>query len=130
MIVADIPGLIAGAHRNRGLGIAFLRHIERCLCLLYVLDTSLPEPWEQLEVLRYEIGQYDENLLERPSGILANKMDLVQSKQNFIELKKRVDKLGLPLFPVSAQNNLGIAPILSYVRKLYDISNTSEDSSE
>nr|SVE73713.1 EOG090X0ACU [Daphnia atkinsoni] len=128
--VADIPGLIAGAHRNRGLGIAFLRHVERCLCLLYVVDTSLPEPWEQLEVLRYELGQYDENLLERPSGVLANKMDLDQSKKNLSELELYANKLNLPLFPVSAQNSVGLVPILHYVRKLYDVSFTEVGSDE
>nr|CAG4637221.1 EOG090X0ACU [Ceriodaphnia reticulata]SVE73093.1 EOG090X0ACU [Ceriodaphnia reticulata] len=124
--VADIPGLIAGAHRNRGLGIAFLRHIERCLCLLYVVDASLPQPWQQLEVLRYELEQYDSKLLERPSGVLANKMDLHQSKENLNALKSYVDKLNLPLFPVSAQNHLGISSVLHYVRQLYDGSNTEE----
>ena len=118
--------MIAGAHRKRGLGIAFLRHIERCLCLLYVVDTSLPQPWQQLEVLRYELEQYDSNLLERPSGVLANKMDLIQSKENYNELKSYVDKLNLPIFPVSAQNNVGILPVLNYARQLYDISTKEE----
>lgn len=128
--MADIPGLIAGAHRNRGLGIAFLRHIERCLCLLYVVDTSLPEPWKQLEVLRYELRQYDQNLLERPSGILANKMDLDQSKKNLSELELYANELNLPLFPVSAQNSVGLVPILHHVRKLYDVSITEVGSDE
>nr|CAH0104739.1 unnamed protein product [Daphnia galeata] len=127
--VADIPGLIAGAHRNRGLGIAFLRHIERCLCLLYVVDTSLPEPWQQLEVLRYELEQYDPHLLQRPSGVLANKMDLPQSTLNLNELRRYVDEINLPFFPVSAMNNVGILPILHYVRQLYD-STTREISDE
>ncbi|EFX68558.1 hypothetical protein DAPPUDRAFT_203237 [Daphnia pulex] len=128
--VADIPGLIAGAHRNRGLGIAFLRHIERCLCLLYVVDTSLPEPWQQLEVLRYELEQYDPHLLERPSGVLANKMDLPQSTINLKELKQYVEKINLPLFPVSAMNNVGVLPILHFVRQLYDSSTTKENFDE
>nr|SVE74337.1 EOG090X0ACU [Daphnia barbata] len=128
--VADIPGLIAGAHRNRGLGIAFLRHIERCLCLLYVVDTSLPEPWQQLEVLQYELGQYDQRLLERPSGILANKIDLAQSEKNLAELERYAIDMNVPLFPVSAKDRVGLLPILHYVRKLYDGSRAEEGYDE
>ena len=122
--VADIPGLISGAHRNRGLGIGFLRHIERCLCLLYVVDSSQPEPWQQLEILRYELGEYNPDLLQRPSGVLANKMDLPESIKNYEELKRYVDNLQLPLFPVSGLNNVGVLPILRYIKQLYDVCNT------
>jgi GTP-binding protein len=88
------------------------------------VDTSLSEPWQQLEVLRYELEQYDPYLLERPSGVLANKMDLPQSTINITKLRQYVDKINLPLFPVSAMNNVGILPILHYVRQLYDVSTT------
>nr|CAG4641903.1 EOG090X0ACU [Eurycercus lamellatus] len=118
--VADIPGIIAGAHRNRGLGIAFLRHIERCVCLLYIVDTSMPAPWKQLEVLRYELEQYNSELLTRPSAVLANKMDIKHSESNLDELKRYVAALNLPLFPISAQENLRILPVLKYIRQLYD----------
>ena len=60
--VADIPGLIRGAHLNYGLGFAFLRHVERCVCLLYVLDMSADRPWVQLEDLQYELNQYQVGL--------------------------------------------------------------------
>lgn len=126
--VADIPGLIAGAHRNRGLGIGFLRHIERCLGLLYLVDTSVPEPWLQLEVLRYEINEYNPDLLLRPSGVLANKMDLAESGKNYDGLKRYVDELNLPLFPVSGLNSVGIPPILRFIKQLYDVCNTEKVS--
>ena len=63
--VADIPGLIEGSHMNKGLGISFLRHIEKCACLLYVLDVSTKEPWIQLEQLQYELEQYMQHLSKR-----------------------------------------------------------------
>ncbi len=94
------------------------------------MDASLPEPWQQLEVLRYELGQYDPDLLERPSGVLANKMDLPQSTINLKELRQYVEKINLPLFPVSAMNNVGVFPILHYVRQLYDGSTTRENLDE
>lgn len=63
--VADIPGLIEGSHLNRGLGISFLRHIEKCACLLYVIDMSVKEPWKHLQQLQYELEQYMKHLSKR-----------------------------------------------------------------
>lgn len=118
--VADIPGLIAGAHRNRGLGISFLRHIERCVCLLYVIDCSMPEAHHQLDVLRHEIEQYNELLLARPSAVVANKMDEPSARDNLVTLQEHVDHLKLPLFPISAKERSGIVPVLKHIRLLYD----------
>lgn len=115
--VADIPGLIPGAHENRGLGISFLRHIERCVCLLYVIDLSTEEPWSQLELLKFELEQYKTGLSERPHAVVGNKMDLEISRQNFLELQKRTN---LPLFPVSAEKRLNLKPLLTHLRKMYD----------
>ncbi len=58
-LVADIPGLIPDAHRNRGLGIDFLRHIQRCVCLIYVIDFSDPDPLGQYNSLVSELGHFD-----------------------------------------------------------------------
>lgn len=118
--MADIPGIISGAHRNRGLGIAFLRHIERCYCLLYIIDASLPSPWEQIAVLRYELEQYNSELLNRQSAIVANKMDAVGAEANLPELKRYAKENNLPLFPISARENLHILPVLRFIRQLYD----------
>ena len=63
--VADIPGLIEGSHLNRGLGIAFLRHIEKCACLLYVIDMSVNNPYLHLTHLQYELEQYMKHLSKR-----------------------------------------------------------------
>ncbi|XP_047469034.1 mitochondrial ribosome-associated GTPase 2-like isoform X4 [Penaeus chinensis] len=117
LAVADIPGLIEGAHRNHGLGITFLRHIERCRCLLYVLDASQPEPWEQLRILKYELEQYQEGLSNRPHAIVANKIDLPESQENVEELAQHTD---LPLVPVSAKMGQQLVPLLSLLRLLVD----------
>ena len=92
--------MIAGAHRNRGLGISFLRHIERCVCILYIVDTAQPEPWQQLEVLRYEIEQYNSDLLGRPSAVVANKMDLPKALTNLQQLRQYAEEINLPLFTI------------------------------
>jgi GTP-binding protein len=122
--VADIPGLIPDAHKNRGLGVQFLRHIERCMCLLYVIDLSVENPWEQLDHLKHELEQYKPGLSERPHAVIGNKMDLKVAQSNYIELQKRTN---LPLFPVSAEKKLNIKPVLIHLRQLYDKNNPSND---
>ena len=115
--VADIPGLIPGAHENKGLGISFLRHIQRCACLLYVIDLSVAEPWRQLEALKYELEQYQKGLSERPHAVIGNKMDLQVAQDNLRDLQKQTS---LPVFPVSAMNSSNLTPLLLYLRKMYD----------
>ena len=115
--VADIPGLIPGAHENKGLGISFLRHIQRCICLLYVIDLSVSEPWKQLEALKYELEQYQEGLSERPHAVIGNKMDLEVAREN---LKDLMNHTNLPVFPVSAENRSNLNPLLLHLRELYD----------
>lgn len=90
--IADIPGLIEGAHRNLGLGHDFLRHITRCQILLFVLDTAGSEgrhPVEDLQNLRREIDLFDSRLSNRPWYVIANKMDLLGSEENLAALKTR-----------------------------------------
>jgi GTP-binding protein len=90
--VADIPGLIEGAHRNVGLGHDFLRHITRCRILLFVLDIAGSEgrhPIEDLQNLRREIALYDPRLSERPWYVVANKMDLPEAAENLRALEQR-----------------------------------------
>ncbi len=83
-IVADIPGLIAGAHEGHGLGLQFLRHIERTRLLLYVIDVSVgnaPDPVDQIKVLRAELEQHDPQLVRKPSMIVASKIDVVDEER-------------------------------------------------
>ena len=115
--MADIPGLIEGAHQNRGLGFSFLRHIERCVCLLYVIDLSGHKCWTQLSALKNELEQYQKGLSERPHAIIANKIDLPWAKKNLELLKKEVN---LPIFVISAKHRENIRPLLSHIRSLYD----------
>ena len=116
--VADIPGLIRGAHQNHGLGFAFLRHVERCVCLLYVLDMSADQPWRQLEDLQYELDMYSPGLADRPHAIVANKMDLKSAQVNLEELRRRTD---LQVIPVSAKRKENMEQVLVHLRQLYDV---------
>ncbi|ODN05317.1 Mitochondrial ribosome-associated GTPase 2 [Orchesella cincta] len=125
--VADIPGVIEDAHRNRGLGIQFLRHIQRCVCLLYVIDlsTSNPTPFEILETLKEEIRHYDATMLNRPSMIVANKLDLPEAKANFQDFKSSVGD-SMPIIPVSAKFGFNLKDLLIELRKIYDTKQAKE----
>ena len=94
--VADIPGLIEGAHANRGLGHEFLRHIMRCRVLLFVLDMAASdgrEPWDDLASLRTEVRLYSDELAQRPWLIVANKLDVEGSRARLKVLKQRFKKI-------------------------------------
>jgi GTP-binding protein len=119
LLVADIPGLIEDAHRNRGLGISFLRHIERCVCLVYVIDLASEEPWSQLQVLYDELDHYNPDLRKRPSIVLGNKMDLEEGKRNLGEFRRRVGESGV-VIPVSAKEGINLKALLSHIRIFYD----------
>jgi GTP-binding protein len=107
--VADIPGLIEGAHRNVGLGHDFLRHIVRCRLLIFVLDIAGSEgrnPTADLDSLRRELDLYDPQLGQRQWMIVANKMDLPPAEDNLVALKRRYpDRV---IIPISAKNGLGV----------------------
>jgi len=107
--VADIPGLIEGAHRGVGLGHEFLRHITRCRVLIFVLDVAGSEgrnPVEDLQNLRREIDLYDPTLSSRAWFVVANKMDLPGAKKNLKTLQERFPKL--QILPTSAAKGEGI----------------------
>jgi GTPase len=107
--VADIPGLIEGAHRGLGLGHEFLRHITRCRVLVFVVDVAGSEgrnPVEDLQSLRREIDLYDPMLSSRAWLVVANKMDLPNAKENLKALQKGFPKL--QILPTSAAKGEGI----------------------
>ena len=83
-VMADIPGLIEGAHEGHGLGLQFLRHIERTRLLLYLIDVSVgneTNPVSQLEVLRSELEEHDPKLVRKPAAVVASKMDSVEGEK-------------------------------------------------
>jgi GTP-binding protein len=108
-IIADIPGLIEGAHRGLGLGHEFLRHITRCRILVFVIDVAGSEgrnPVEDLRNLRREIDLYDPALSSRPWLVVANKMDLPDAKKNLEAVQERFPKT--KIIPTSAAKGEGM----------------------
>jgi GTP-binding protein len=79
LVVADVPGLIEGAHQGRGLGHRFLRHVSRCRVLAYAVDASAPDPAADLATVRAEVAAYDRELAARPSVVVVTKADLVEA---------------------------------------------------
>ncbi|KAI4969920.1 hypothetical protein ZWY2020_000834 [Hordeum vulgare] len=127
--VADIPGLVKGAHENRGLGHAFLRHIERTKALSYVLDLAATlngrngiPPWEQLCDLVVELEHYQEGMTKWPSLIIANKIDEEGADAMYEELKRRVH--GVAIFPVCAILQEGVPDLRVGLRDLMSASDT------
>src|SRR6266704_264306 len=107
--IADIPGLIEGAHRGLGLGHEFLRHITRCRIFLFVVDVAGSEgrnPVEDVQQLRKELDLYDSRLSERPWFLIANKMDLPAAEENLKALRKKFPKIDI--VPISAAKGDGI----------------------
>ena len=116
--IADIPGLIEGAHRGLGLGHEFLRHITRCRILLFVVDIAGSEgrnPIEDLANLRREIDLYDPALSKRPWYIIANKMDLPAARENLEALQHRFPTIETAA--VSAQTHQGMERLSKKLEK-------------
>jgi GTP-binding protein len=112
LTIADIPGLIEGAHRGLGLGHEFLRHITRCRILVFVIDVAGSEgrnPLEDLQNLRREIDLYDPALSSRPWLVVANKMDLPDAEKNLRAIQARFPKI--KIIPTSAAKGEGIAEL-------------------
>ncbi len=127
--IADIPGLIEGAHRNVGLGHDFLRHITRCRMLLFVLDAAGSEgrhPIEDLQNLRREIDLYDPRLAQRPWRIIANKMDLPGAEENLEALRKRFP--AVEVVPISAAKSQGLSELKERLRDWLFVGNAPREA--
>ncbi len=116
-IMADIPGLVEGAHAGVGLGHAFLRHVERTRLLVHVLDIAGSEgrdPLEDFERINDELAQYG-SLAERPQIVAANKMDLPEGEENLKRLQTLLAHADIPVFPISAATHKGLEELVHAV---------------
>lgn len=124
-VVADIPGLIEGAHRGAGLGLQFLRHLQRTRLLVHVLDTAGLEgrdPLEDFERINAEVAQYSPELARLPQLVAANKMDLPEARQRWPQLRAALATRGIEAYPVSAASREGLEPLLrAMARTLADL---------
>ncbi|MER1986010.1 MAG: GTPase ObgE [Solibacillus sp.] len=121
--MADLPGLIEGAHQGVGLGMQFLRHIERTRVIVHVIDMSGMEgrdPYDDYLVINDELKQYNLRLTERPQIVVANKMDMPNAEENLEEFKKKIGE-DVKVFPVSALSRQGLKPVLFEIADLLEV---------
>lgn len=122
-VIADLPGLIEGASQGEGLGDKFLRHIERTKVIAHVVDMSAVEgrnPYEDYVLINKELEEFNPKLLKKPQIIIANKMDLENSKENLDEFKKKLNNNDIKIFEVSAATNTGLTQVLDFLADLLD----------
>jgi len=114
-VVADVPGLIEGAHRGLGLGHQFLRHLERTRVLIHLVDVSSAsgrDPAHDLDTVRQELQLFQPALAAKPQIVAANKIDALDDEQRVRKLQRRSAKLGLPFFRISGVTGAGVAELL------------------
>jgi len=113
-VMADLPGLIEGAHAGVGLGHQFLRHIERTRVIVHVIDMAAVEgrdPFEDYLTINRELKEYNLRLTERPQIIVANKMDMPEAEENLRKFKEKLEE-DYPIFPISAVTRKGLRDLL------------------
>ena len=114
-VVADVPGLIEGAHRGQGLGHQFLRHLERTKVLVHLVDISSGtgrDPADDLDTLRRELELFEPTLAAKPQIVAANKMDALDDETRVTALEGRANALGLPFLKISAVSGAGVPDLL------------------
>ena len=119
-VIADIPGIIEGASEGTGLGLQFLRHIERTRLLLHVIDVSGIEgrnPVEDFNIINNELKSYSEKLSTRTQIIVASKADLIQDEEQYNELAKLAEEKNMKIFKISSVTGEGVKELLDYVSK-------------
>ncbi|MBR3672896.1 MAG: GTPase ObgE [Clostridia bacterium] len=119
-VIADIPGIIEGASEGTGLGLQFLRHIERTRLLLHVIDVSGIEgrnPVEDFNIINNELKSYSEKLSTRTQIIVASKADLIQDEEQYNELVKLAEEKNMKIFKISSVTGEGVKELLDFVSK-------------
>jgi len=120
IVLVDIPGLLEGAHEGVGLGIAFLRHIERCRVLIHLLNGASPDPLGDFTAINQELTLFNPALADKPQLVVFNKMDLPDAQALWPEVKAAVEHYGLPVLAISAVTQEGLMPVLYKAQAMVD----------
>lgn len=117
-VIADIPGLIEGAHEGIGLGHEFLKHVERTKVLLHVVDAAGTEgrdPIDDIRKMQHELGEFNPELLKKPQIIAANKVDALYDNDDLELIKAEFEPEGIKVFPISAVARTGLKDLLYHI---------------
>ncbi|XP_066381713.1 probable GTP-binding protein OBGC1, chloroplastic [Miscanthus floridulus] len=118
MVVADLPGLLEGAHRGYGLGHEFLRHSERCSVLVHVVDGSSQQPEYEFEAVRLELELFSPSLVDKPYVVVFNKMDLLEASERWNTFREKLQSEGIEPLCISAINRQGTQDVIHAAYKL------------
>ncbi|HMF55403.1 MAG TPA: GTPase ObgE [Pyrinomonadaceae bacterium] len=122
-VVADIPGLIEGAHKGAGLGDRFLRHVERTKLLLHLVDVSSAsgrDSVEDYETINRELAAYDEKMVMRPQIVVATKLDALEEPERLERLRERSGRDGKPFYAISSATGQGVRELVNAVARMLD----------
>lgn len=120
LILADLPGLIEGAHEGVGLGYAFLRHIQRCRVLIHLIDGSVENPLSDFSQINSELALFDPRLAEKPQVVVINKIDMPEVQENLKKIKASFKKKGFEVMSISALARTDLKPVLWKAKELLD----------
>ncbi|MBI4379349.1 MAG: GTPase ObgE [Nitrospinae bacterium] len=129
-VVADIPGLIEGAHEGKGLGIRFLRHVERTKILLHLIDLSGGEgrePFRDFLIINKELLRFSPELASKPQIVAGNKIDIPQAREKFEKVKDKFNNIHIEILPISAVTGEGIEGLITCIAdKLFSGDTTTQ----
>ena len=120
IVLVDIPGLMEGAHEGIGLGLDFLRHIERTRILIHVVGGDSPDPLGDFEVINQELSLFNETLLDKPQLVVLNKLDLPEAQAQWPRFEAVITEQGYPVMQISAVSHENLQPLLYRVQAMLD----------
>ena len=118
IVLVDIPGLLEGAHEGVGLGLEFLRHVERCRVLVHLLNGASPDPLGDFEAINQELSLFNPALADKPQLVVLNKMDLPDARAHWPAVEAAMARYDLPAMAISAATGEGVQPMLVRVQQL------------
>jgi GTP-binding protein len=120
IVLIDIPGLLEGAHEGVGLGLEFLRHIERTRMLVHLLGGDSPDPLGDFEAVNQELALFNPGVVEKPQLVVLNKLDLPQAQAIWPEVERVISEQGLPVMAISAATGQNVQQLLYTVQGMLD----------